>query len=97
MKTKLLSDLRRQSREHVGVFKDKNGYMVIFDKSTYLPDLSYFVPDDRYTESSCKRYQILEENVKTLKEAKEMCDFYRRSYILQQVREMKYKNRRRVY
>lgn len=97
MKTKLLKSLRNQSIEHVGVFKDKSGYMVIYDKNIYLPDLSYFVPDERNTEYSCKRYQVLEENVETLEEAKNMCDFYRRSYILQQVREMKYKNRRRVY
>lgn len=97
MKTKLLSDLRRQSREHIGVFKDKNGYMVIFDKQLYFPDLQYFNPDERYTQDSLKRYQILEENVETLEEAKDMCDFYRRSWILQQVREMRYKNRRRVY
>lgn len=97
MKTKLLSKLRSESREHIGVFKDKGGYMVIFDKHIYFPDLQYFNPDERHTKDSLTRYQILEENVETLDKAKDMCDFYRRNYILQQVREMRYKNRRRVY
>lgn len=97
MKTKLLSKLRNESREHIGVFNDKSGYMVIFDKHIYLPDLQYFNPDERHTKDSLTRYQILEENVETLDKAKDMCDFYRRNYILQQLREMRYKNRRRVY
>lgn len=76
--------------DRIGVFKipDEN-FQVIFDK-TFFGDVSEYRP-------GMDGFQILASDVDTEKEAKRICDFYRRSFILQQVREMKHGNQRRYY
>ena len=95
LKTKLLSELRASARAHVGVFRKSDGtYEVVFDKDKWFYDLSkYGKPEER----GQSNYQIVETGVKTLEEARDMCDFYRRSFILQQVRERKFTNAKRYY
>ena len=93
MKTKLLSKLRQQSKCKSGVFKNDDGtYMVVWDKSDYIYDVSKF--DVHYPTLS---YQILYDGIKSLNEAIQLCNEIRREWIISKVREMKDNNKRRVY
>lgn len=94
MKTKLLKRLRQSAQEHIGVFRNENGsYEVVFDKNRFYADVSKYGEDEFYD----RNFQVLEKGVETLDEAKDMCDFYRRVFILRQVREIKYGNTKRFY
>lgn len=94
LKVKLLHELRVLSRQHIGVFRDNNSgkYKVVFDKSRYLGDVSEYSE-----EPNCEYFQILEKNVESLDEAKKMCDFYRRCFILKQLNEYRYGTEQRYY
>lgn len=95
LKVKLLHELRVLSRQHMGVFREENGkYTVVFDKRIYLCDISQYA-DNKNKEMSC--WQILEKNVESLDEAKKMCDFYRRCFILKQLNEHRYGTEQRYY
>ena len=90
MKTKLLKKLRNEAGNRIGVFKQTDGkYKVIFDK-TIFGDVSQYDP-------MYKGYQILETNLEGLTEAIKLCDFYRRCFILREVRKKRYGNKDRVY
>lgn len=94
MKTKLLKKLRADAKARIGVFaQDNRKYRVVFDK-TYFGDVSTYDEKSALYEGG---YQILEKDVVDVKEAREMCDFYRRAFILQRVREKRYKNQERYY
>lgn len=92
MKTKLLHSLREQSKRKIGVFSsDDNTYRIVFDRDAICPDISQFNGEVD------NEYQLLETGIKTLEEAKTLCDMYRRKWILQVIREMKYNNSKRYY
>ena len=90
MKTKLLKKLRSEAANRIGVFKQDDGkYKVIFDK-TIFGDVSQYDP-------MYKGYQILETDIEDLTEAIESCDFYRRCFILREVRKKRFRNEDRLY
>lgn len=94
MKAKLLRRLRHQSKCQYGVFLNKNGlYEVVHDLDLLSPDLSRYGDNDKHQE---KQYEVVEV-VGNIKEAKALCDEYRRGFILRMVRQMRYGNRRRIY
>lgn len=96
LKVKLLHNFRVLSRRHIGVFREENGkYTVVFNKNRYLGDDVSQYTDDKNKGLSC--YQILEKDVESLDEAKEMCDFYRRCFILKQLNEYRYGTSERYY
>lgn len=98
--TKLLKKLRREAYWKMGVFKFSDGkYRVVYDK-TYWNDVSEF--NERHWRAYGDKYQYQvfnekEEVCDTLEEAKEVCDCYRRNYILREVRRMRNSNDRRYY
>jgi len=100
LRTKLLKRLRSEAYWKLGVFKFEDGkYRVVYDK-TLWNDVSGFDEKEwkRWGEES--HYQVFDrpdEVCDTLEEAKHVCDYYRRQYILNQVREMKMGNVRRMY
>lgn len=84
LKTKLLKKWRKEANARIGVFERDNGrFIIVFDKSWYgsVSDFS-----DDYDGKNMKPYQIMEEEYETLKEAKMICDCYRRRYILREAR-----------
>lgn len=95
MKTKLLRRLRRQSKCRYGVFFNKNNglYEVVHDLDLFSPDLSMYGDNDKYPE---KQYEVV-EGISNIKKAKALCDAYRRVFILREIRQMRYGNRRRMY
>lgn len=96
LKVKLLHELRVLSRQHIGVFRDNDSgkYEVVFDKTRYLGDISQYA-NEKNKCLSC--WQILEKDVDSLDEAKKMCDFYRRCFILKQLNEHRYGTEQRYY
>lgn len=93
MKIKLLKKLRTESIWHYGVFKNNDDlYEVVHDINMINPDLSKY-GDSNYNQN---RYEVVEV-VGDLNLAKELCDAYRRGYILRRVRQMRYNNRQRYY
>lgn len=86
MKTKLLHKLRGISQDKFGVFKENGTYTIVFDRETICPDVGEF---DRNLKDE---FQILNEEIKSFEEAKNICDEYRRSWILDQVRKIRYKS-----
>lgn len=95
LKVKLLHKLRVLSKQQMGVFREENGkYTVVFDKRRYLGDI-YQYADEKNKCLSC--WQILEKDVDSLDEAKKMCDFYRRCFILKQLNEYRYGTEQRYY
>lgn len=100
MKTKLLKKLRREAYWKLGVFKFSDGkYRVVYDK-TLWNDVSEFNEKDWIRYGDDYHYQVFDEDCEvcdTLEEAKDVCDHYRRQYILREVRRMRNKNDRRYY
>ena len=94
LKVKLLRKLRDLSCRHVGVFRENGSYLVVWDKDMIAPDVSEY---PKYKKSEPERYQILEENVESLEIAKNRCDYYRRVFILNTVRQYRYGTHERYY
>ena len=92
LKVKLLHSLRLQSEMHIGVFRKGGKYTVVFDKSRYLADVNEYIKSP-----NSKTFQILEKDVESIDEAKKMCDFYRRCFILRQLNEYRYGTDGRYY
>ena len=98
LKTKLLRKLRFEAYCNIGVFKFSDGkYRIVYD-------LSYLDNVNRFNESEWKMYKDNylfkvfneEDGCDTLEEAKELCDRYRRAYILKRVRQLR-GNQHRYY
>ena len=85
MKTKLLRKLRRDSQDKFGVFKENGTYTIVFDRAI-CPDVGEF---DRNLKDD---FQILNEEIESLEAAKNICDDYRRRWILDEVRKLRYKS-----
>lgn len=84
LKTKLLKKWRHEANVRIGVFERDNGrFIIVFDKSWY-GSVSNF--NENYDKKNMTPYQIMKEEYETLEEAKEMCDYYRRQYILREAR-----------
>lgn len=84
MKTKLLKKWRQEAVNRIGVFETADGtFSVVFDKSFYG-----YVSDWRedYSEKYKAGYQIINSGIKTLEEARVMCDGARRIFILREAR-----------
>ena len=98
--TKLLKKLRREAYWKLGVFKFEDGkYRVVYDK-TYWNDVSEFNEKHWRAYGDKYQYQVFnrkDEVCDTLEGAKMVCDFYRRAYILNEVRKMRHNNKRRYY
>ena len=100
LRTKLLRKLRSEAYWKLGVFKFSDGkYRVVYDK-TVLNDVSKF--DEKEwkrcgEESGFQVFDDADEVCDTLEKARDVCDFYRRQYILNKVREKKMGNVRRMY
>ena len=94
LNTKVLSEMRSYGRQKVGVFvNDLGEYMVVLDRYKIGPQVSDFRDSDRPD----NEFQILEDNIKDLEEARKICDEYRRIAILKRVREKRYGNAKRYY
>ena len=88
MNVKLLKSLRNTARNKIGVFRFSNGkYHTIFNRS-FLTSLSDFDEKSwkQYGEDS--GYQVF-EGCENLKDAIAMCNYYRREFILRELRRMK--------
>ena len=94
LKVKLLHDFRALSRRHIGVFCEDGNYLVVYDRHKLFPEVSEY---PKYKKSEPERYQILENKVESLKIAKDRCDYYRRVFILNKVREYRYGTNERYY
>ena len=66
--------------------------MVVYDKRIFNPNLVNF----KITEVT-DNFQVLDTDIKTLSEAKEICDTYRRNWILREISFKKFKHQNRVY
>ena len=100
LKTKLLRKLRREAYWKLGVFKFEDGkYRVVYDKTgwndvTEFNEKHWKIYGDKY------QYQVFnrkDEVCDTLEGAKKLCDYYRISYILNEVRKKRMGNVRRMY
>ena len=78
LKVKLLHNLRKLSESRIGVFFLFGQYCVILNIDRYFGDTTY-----HGLSHDC------DDECKSLKEAKERCDYYRRNFILKKVSEMK--------
>ena len=100
LKTKLLKMLRSDARNRIGVFKFSDGrYYVVYDTS-FMHDVSNFNEKEWKMYGDEYHYQVFnrkDEVCDTLEEAKEVCDYYRRQYILNEVRKKRMGNVRRMY
>ena len=94
MKTKFLKSLRTNSRRKIGVFKNDDGtYRIVYDTDRYL----YNVSDYDIHNDNSNRWQILKDEIETLQVAKNLCDEYRRRWILRKVNEIRFDNSNRFY
>jgi len=100
LKTKLLKKLRSEARNRIGVFKFSDGkYRVVFDASC-LGDVSYFNENDWKIEGDGSLFQVFDrkdEVSDTIEEAMKVCDYYRRKFILREVRRKKFGDEKRYY
>ena len=101
LKTKLLKMLRSDARNRIGVFKFSDGrYYVVYDTS-FMHDVSNFNEKEWKMYGDESLFQVFNKTKDdvsdTLEEAIKVCDYYRRQYILNEVRKRKYGNNRRMY
>ena len=94
LKVKLLHKFRVLSCRHIGVFSKNGSYFIVWDKDMIAPDISEY---PRNKKSEPDRYQIIEDDIESLKIAKDRCDYYRRNFILNKVREYRYGTKERYY
>lgn len=100
LKTKLLKRLRGEAYGKFGVFKFSDGkYRVVYDK-TFWNDVTEFNEKHWRAYGDEYQYQVFNRDVEvcdTLERAKIVCDYYRRQYILREVRRIRQGNHRRFY
>ena len=84
LNVKILHKLRKLSKEKIGVFWIYGEYCVILDIDNYFGDPIY------HESGNC-------DVCKSLKEAKEKCDYYRRKFILEELEELKEEKRKQYY
>ena len=101
LKTKLLKRLRSEAYWKLGVFKFSDGkYRVVYDTSC-MNDVSRFNEKEWRMYGDESFFQVFDKTKDdvsdTLEDAMKVCDYYRRQYILNEVRKKRYGNDRRMY
>ena len=93
MKTRLLRKLRQEAEKRIGVFKDRDEYLVIID-TTLSPNVYSWTG----VEWESWKFEFLEEGIKTIEEAQALCKRHRRRFIVVEANELwtgKYRRKRK--